>query len=608
MNYICKYAVFALILLMVFGISSHTVNQLPIGKPSGILILDDGKQMAVLSEKDNCVTMFDLSVAGSSPWRKIDLPGKPTGMVVSSDGNILWVTCGEETGALVSINTSTLKIISTLKIGHYPVSPVLSPGNDALYVCRRFTNEVLCIDTRKNAVKYTIPVKEEPMAMIVANQNHLLVVQHRPSGSAVADVVAPVVSVINTDTQKIIKEIILPNGSTAIRNIAISPDNQFAYIPHTLGRYQIPTTQLERGWMNTNALSIIDLGKMKWLNTVLLDDLDLGAANPWDIHVSDNKIVVSHAGSHEVSIIDRDVLHQKLDAVAGGDTIAASYIVEEVPDDLTFLINCRKRIKLEGNGPRSVSCSDSHVFVANYFTNSIEMVSLKSYKTTTIFKADLNMSNVERGEMLFNDGDLCFQNWQSCASCHPDVRTDGLNWDLINDGIGNPKNTKSLLYSHYTPPAMITGIRANAEYAVRSGMRYIQFVDRPEEDAVCIDTYIKSLKPVKSPYLVKGKLSKSAKRGKDVFNLAGCAECHSGEYFTDKKLHNVGSANNDPKDQKFDTPTLCEVWRTAPYLYDGRAVNLKEMMTQFNMDNKHGDTSDLDQNQLNDLIEYILSL
>jgi hypothetical protein len=37
----------------------------------------------------------------------------------------------------------------------------------------------------------------------------------------------------------------------------------------------MPTTQLERGWMNTNALTILDLAGKKLLNTVLLDDVDL---------------------------------------------------------------------------------------------------------------------------------------------------------------------------------------------------------------------------------------------------------------------------------------------------------------------------------------------
>ena len=36
------------------------------------------------------------------------------------------------------------------------------------------------------------------------------------------------------------------------------------------------------------------------------------------------------------------------------------------------------------------------------------------------------MTEVRKGEQYFNDATLCFQKWQSCASCHPDARADGL--------------------------------------------------------------------------------------------------------------------------------------------------------------------------------------
>ena len=91
-----------------------------------------------------------------------------------------------------------------------------------------------------------------------------------------------------------------------------------------------------------------------------------------------------------------------------------------------------------------------------------------------------------------------------------------MNWDLMNDGVGNPKNCKSLLYSHVTPPNMISGIRAKAEVAVRAGFRYIQFYEPEEEMAECVDAYMKSLRPVPSPYLVDGELSEKAKAGRKV--------------------------------------------------------------------------------------------
>jgi len=55
-----------------------------------------------------------------------------------------------------------------------------------------------------------------------------------------------------------------------------------------------------------------------------------------------------------------------------------------------------------------------------------------------------------------------------------------LNWDLLNDGVGNPKHTKSMLLAHRTPPAMSEGVRLTAEAAVRSGLTHILYADRPE--------------------------------------------------------------------------------------------------------------------------------
>jgi cytochrome c peroxidase len=123
-----------------------------------------------------------------------------------------------------------------------------------------------------------------------------------------------------------------------------------------------------------------------------------------------------------------------------------------------------------------------------------------------------------------------------------------------------------------------------------------------------MDEYLKALRPVKSPYLVNGDLSKAAKRGKKLFESAGCAACHNGAYLTDMKLHAVGATADYPENQRFDTPTLIEVWRTAPFLYDGRAETLKEMMIKFNDGDRHGITRQLNKKQLNDLTEYILSL
>jgi cytochrome c peroxidase len=221
------------------------------------------------------------------------------------------------------------------------------------------------------------------------------------------------------------------------------------------------------------------------------------------------------------------------------------------------------------------------------------------------------MDVVRKGEFYFNDAGICFQGWQSCASCHSyDARVDGLNWDLLNDGIGNPKNAKSLLLSHRTPPAMSMGIRDTAETAVRSGIRHILFTVQPEEIPTAMDEWLKTLKPAPSPYLEKGKLSKAAERGKKLFNSArvGCATCHPDGLYTNLKQYDVGTQGQYDKQGEFDTSTLYELWRTAPYLHDGSAVTIREVLTTHNKGDKHGKTSQLSPQEIDDLAAFVLSL
>jgi cytochrome c peroxidase len=213
------------------------------------------------------------------------------------------------------------------------------------------------------------------------------------------------------------------------------------------------------------------------------------------------------------------------------------------------------------------------------------------------------------GERVFNDATLCHQAWQSCATCHPDGRADGLNWDLLNDGIGNPKNTKSLLLATQTPPAMSLGGRATASAAIRAGFRHILFSSQSEDVVGTVGTYLVSLKPVPSPYLVQGRLSSAARRGRRIFAQGGCIMCHPPGLFTDQNSYDVGTAGpSDKQSDKFDTSSLVELWRTAPYLHDGSAKSILDVLTTKNQADKHGTTSRLSTGQLNDLTIYLLSL
>ena len=581
--------------------------------PAALAMSPDKKIIYVSESAEGQVVAFDI--ASGKVTKTYKVPDPPEGVAVSPDGKTLYVAGNSVKGKLHIIDAASGKITASVPVGHSPCAVTISPDGSKVYVCNRFTNDISVVDTASAKETARFPVVREPFAIdITPDGKQLLVANLIPLMPADGDFVASDISIVDTATGKSTAVIKLPNGAESVRGVCISPDGRFAYAVSILARFQLPTTQLERGWINTNAVSVIDIAGKKLFNTVLLDDVDNGAANPWALACSeDGKLLcVTLAGTHEVSVIDREGLHAKLEKVAKGEKVSdASAKAEDVPNDLAFLVGLRRRLKLEGYGPRSVVVIGQKAYIGMYFSDilcSIDIApDVRPSPTKLALGPEEPWTSLRKGEFLFNDATHCFQQWLSCASCHPDTRPDALNWDLLNDGLGNPKNASSMLNAHQTPPVMALGVRDSAEVAVRAGFKFIQFTVVAEEDVKTVDEYLKSLKPVPSPHLVNGKLSASAKRGSKVFEKADCNSCHLGPHFTDQKLHDIGQGKDLDKDKEFDTPGLVESWRTAPYLYDGRALTMKDVLVKYNPDDSHGTTSDLTPKQIDDLAEFVLS-
>ena len=590
--------------------------------PVAIVADKAGKTLYIAESTANRIDVLD--VASEKVTKSIAMGAPPSGLDLSADEATLYVTVALSEGQLCVVDIKSGKITAKIPVGHTPMSPVVSPDGKKVYVANRFGRQgtgvsigsISEVDLVAGKEIKTGHVPREPTALDLSHDGKtLFIANHLPATASDQDYAAAEVTIIDVAILDNIEpakrtQIKLPNGAMALRGLKISPDGKLAAVTHMLARFHLPTTQLERGWMNTNAISLIDVAKKKIVNTILLDDVDHGAANPWAIAWSADSetLCVSHAGTHEISVIDMPALQAKLDKAV------ADKKDKDVQNDLSFLVGLRRRLKLAGNGPRCMTIIGTKAYVGEYFTDSLSVLDIAP-DSRPVAKAialgpKQEMTVVRKGEMFFNDANLCFQMWQSCATCHPDGRTDGLNWDLMNDGMGNPKSTKSMLLAHKTPPSMITGIRAKAEVAVRAGIRFIQFAVRPEEDAKAIDEYLKSLTPMPSPFLVNGQLTESAKRGKVLFEKkAGCAMCHSGKYYTDGQKYDVGTGKDSEAKKEFDTPMLIEIWRTAPYLYDGRAVTIVELLKpKYNPKDMHGTTTKLTDKERADLAEYILSL
>jgi len=579
--------------------------------PYAVACSPDGKTLYVSNH-----TALELAIMASDTGevlKRIELSGRPAGLALSPDGSQVYVACAAPDGVVAIVDAAKGELSGAVPVGHTPTALALSPDGKRLYCCNRFDNTVSVIDVETATEIKRFDVLREPVAAVVTKDGKtLLVAQHLPAGPATGDYVAAAVSAIELASGDV-TVIELPNGSTSLRGICLSPDGEHAYATHILAHYQLPTTQLERGWMNTNAMSIIQVADRSLVNTVLLDDPDLGAANPWGVACSEDgkSIYVTHAGTRELSIIDRKGLHERLQKVAAGEQVATSSSPDGVPVDLAFIAPVRQRVNLGSDGPRGLCVLGSRIFVAQYFGNSLSVVDLAknpmSIESFTLSDA-VEMSEVRRGELLFNDAIACFQHWQSCVSCHPDGRADGLNWDLLNDGSGNPKNSRSLVLAHRTPPVMSLAVRKESDMAIRAGFKHIQFVLREEKDLIAVEKFLESMRPVPSPALVNGELSEAAKRGKKIFKKAGCVACHNPPIYTTLSAYKLDHGTRQDVGKAFDTPTLVEAWRTGPYLYDGRAATLEEVFTQFNPKDKHGMTSELSADEIGDLVEYVRSL
>jgi YVTN family beta-propeller protein len=596
-------------------LSSTVAAEEPTGQdylgPSTLVVSEDERTLYVACTDASQVIWVDL-ISGKV-IRRVDMPAEPTGIVLSSDGTGLVVSCAAPSSTVAVLDAASGRIVATIQAGHTAMSPVIHPDGRRLYVCNRFSNNVSVIDLVAGHELARISTTREPIAAdITPDGKTLLVANHLPNTRTDLSFrgdIAAAVTMIDTATHET-TTVPLSHGAHSLRGLAVSPDGTVALVTHLMGNFEQIPFQVNGGWINVNVVSVIDIQQRKRVGTLGMDDYYYGAGNPYDVRwtADGQSVCVSLSGTHQLSIIDSAYL-------LGSE---ARYTMEPMmgvwPIYLSLGESPWDRMPLPGKGARGLAVAGSKVYVAQYFSDSVAVYDQQAADDAPIGTIALGpppeLTERRRGQLLFEDATICYQQWQSCASCHPDARMDGLNWDLVNDGTGNRKNTKSMLLSHRTAPAMATGIRESAEAAVRAGLNHILFTYRPDEDADAIDAYLESLQPVPSPHLCDGQLTTAAQRGEKLFfgERINCSRCHPAPLYTDQRRHDVGTRQSNEYTDRFDTPTLVEVWRTAPYLHDGRYATIKELLVEGRHGLKRTGAADLSEQEIADLVEFVLSL
>src|SRR5262249_44769105 len=194
------------------------------------------------------------------------------------------------------------------------------------------------------------------------------------------------------------------------------------------------------------------------------------------------------------------------------------------------------------------------------------------------------------------------------ASGPPGGETDNLTWDLTRDGVGNFKNTKSLLGVKDTAPYGWHGSSPTLADRVAGTLRTLHRHEPQGNEVEDIVAYLETLPPPR-PLPQTEAANPAVARGRAIFREKGqCAGCHQGDALEDGKQHDVGTRGETDTQDRFDTPSLRGMARTAPYLHDGRATTLEEVFTKYNAKQLHGAAHILPKRDLAELIAYLKSL
>jgi YVTN family beta-propeller protein len=453
--------------------------------------------------------------------------------------------------------------------------------------------------------------------------NLVLVTSRRTLGLPYGDTLRCELTVVNDKKQRVAERLDIKQAYM-MENIAFTPSGDLAIIPLIRPKNNVPTIQIERGWMMTNGIGIIEQKPSGRTIQLLLDEPNAYYADPFDIAITPDgkKAFVSHAGVDRISVIDIDAIRKLI--AESDDRMLTAYSNYLGTSSKIVL----KRIPTGAN-PKGMALSPDgkKLYVAEHLEDRIAVISTESLETigNIPLGGPRGITVAREGRRLLNNAGGTFQTQYSCYTCHPDAHEDGLVYNMASKDMGrNMTNTQSLRNIGDTPPYKWNG--KNQSIYKQDGMRFSTVLTRTEafsyKELDALTAYVMSgiPNPPNLQYNPDGELTDAQKRGKEIFQRTHdskgfeipvfnrCVTCHPAPYFTNKKMTDVGTLAASDDSILFDTPHLNNVIYSTPYLHDGRAASLEEIWTLYGKTEQHGAVNDLNKIQLNDLVEYLKSL
>jgi YVTN family beta-propeller protein len=575
------------------------------GSSSQLALSPDGRWLVTANIDSDTVGVIDT--VSRSKTLELPVGRRPECVAFAGSSGRVLVTLYKD-DALAVVDVAAGKVIERIPVGDEPYGVVCTRDGSRAYVSLDYPGVVVEVDLGGGgpALRRTIPAGPFARGLALSPDERTLYVTEFHTAALL---------VVDLEKGTIIERLEGESPDNLCRQVTLHPVRPKAYLAHLRSRVKNPHGEGSIFPFVTVVSLNADAERRR--SPMAMDSFN-GAtpvSNPWETAISpDGKRLYNvYSGTNDMHVCD---------------------IVDDDYRELS-----RKATLRVGNHPRAVAVSpDSRtVYVYDTLDFQVRFIDADSLRTVAQVPCATPAKTPEwvRGKLLFNSAlqPMVGRRWITCSSCHPDGHADARTWH-------NPeglRNTTSLVAMKDTHPLHWSADRdelQDFEHTIRSqlmqGRGLIQGQVRPDlgepnrglsADLDALAEYSNSFEPTLSPHAAgPGKLTGAAERGKAVFHRedVGCATCHSGPQYTDSalgakpfRMHDVGTGADDPSEKmgtRYDTPTLIGIYRTAPYLHDGTALTLREVLVERNRGDRHGKTSHLSPAEIDDLVEFLKSL
>lgn len=564
--------------------------------PVDLVVSNDGTWLVTANQTSHSVSLVDIATGTVLDEQPVGR--RPVSITLTSDGHTAIVS-SSESGDLTSFSIVDRRLLrgTTIHIGFEPQGIAVTKNGRSAYVARLAKNDVVRVDLRSRKIDQTISVGKWPRHLALSPDERRLAVGTSGDGG---------ISVVDTESATL--KFIEPAGIN-IGHLATSVDNKYVYFPWMIYRSNpITTANIRRGWVLGSRIARVRLDESARREAITLDPRGEAVADPHGIALSSDEttLVVSASGTQEVLVFDRREM-PFIDFGGPGDHI-----------DQKLLNNSRLFWRLTvGGRPMGIRMSpdQKQVIVANYLLNSVQVIDLarrKIVQNISLGGPD-KPSLPRRGEAIFFDARFSLDQWYSCHSCHYEGGSNSVTMDTFNDGTVDSFKTVLPLYNvTQTSPWTWHGWQQDLRAGIHKSITSTMHGPSPtKQDTDAVIAFLRTLStPPNSMASLPGPQNDAAQRGKAVFHSdrAQCNTCHSGTYFTDGEIHDVGLGSEDDHFVGHNTPSLLGVGRKVMWLHDGRAKTLRELLIGPHSPTKVSESVDLTEQEIHDLVAYLETL